>query len=191
MERIAIFSDIHANLTALNCVLKDIEKRNVNKIICLGDLVYKGTSPAETIDIVKEKCDVVLQGNCDEYMSRKEALEKKYWTRLKIGENRAQYLKELPVCYEFYLSGYLIRLFHASPFDLGKLYNPMYSNKNSSNEFRDMDNPEAMFENTEFIGKTKEDKVPDIVGYGHIHTPNIVRFKNKMIFNPGSVRNVC
>ena len=44
-----------------------------------------------------------------------------------------------------------------------------------------------LFKNTEFIGKTQNDKIPDIVGYGHIHTPNIVRFKNKMIFNPGSV----
>ena len=44
-----------------------------------------------------------------------------------------------------------------------------------------------LFENTEFIGKTPNDPVPDIVGYGHIHTPNIVRTHNKTIFNPGSV----
>src|SRR5699024_6904804 len=44
-----------------------------------------------------------------------------------------------------------------------------------------------LFKNTEFIGKTVEDPIPDIVGYGHIHTPNIVRTHNKTIFNPGSV----
>ena len=63
----------------------------------------------------------------------------------------------------------------------------MYSNKNSSNENREIDNPEVMFENTKLIGKKKSDKVPDIIGYGHIHTPHIVRFKNKTLFNTGSV----
>lgn len=37
------------------------------------------------------------------------------------------------------------------------------------------------------FGKNKTDKIPDIIGYGHIHTPNIFRIGNKMIFNPGSI----
>ena len=57
----------------------------------------------------------------------------------------------------------------------------MYSNKNSSNENREIDNPEVMFENTKLLGKKKTDKIPDIVGYGHIHTPHIVRFKKQNI----------
>ena len=104
MERIAIFSDIHANLTALEAVLEDISKRKIDKVMCLGDLVYKGVSPAEVIDIVKEKCDVVLRGNCDAYIGNRDALDKKYWTRLKIGEERAEYLRNLPIFHEFYLS---------------------------------------------------------------------------------------
>ena len=44
-----------------------------------------------------------------------------------------------------------------------------------------------LFENTEFIGKSKSDPIPDIVGYGHIHTPNLLRIRNKTLFNPGSV----
>lgn len=186
MERIAIFSDIHANFTALKAVLEDIEKRNVDKIMCLGDIVFKGVSPAETIDIIKEKCDVVLKGNCDEFVADNPQ-EEKYWTRMKIGNERAKYLKELPVFHEFYLSGYLIRLFHASPNSLDEIYNPMYSNKNSKKRNHEIDNPETMFTNTSFLGKDSNAKIPDIVGYGHIHTPNIVRFKNKTLFNPGSL----
>ena len=187
MKRIAIFSDVHANLTALKAVLDDIDKRKMDKIICLGDLIYKGVSPSEVIDLVKEKCDIVLQGNCDEYIGNKEALEKKYWTRLKIGEERAEYLRNLPICCEFYLSGHLIRLFHASPVSLVALYNPMYSNKNSKNANREIEDPEDMFKNTYLLGKNSNDLIPDIVGYGHIHTPHIVRYKNKTIFNTGSV----
>ena len=59
----------------------------------------------------------------------------------------------------------------------------MFSNKNN----REIDNPELLFENTKLLGKKKSDKIPDIVGYGHIHTPHIVRFKNKTLFNTGSV----
>ena len=47
--------------------------------------------------------------------------------------------------------------------------------------------PEDLFKNTEFIGKTSKDPEPDIVGYGHIHTPCLVRYKNKTLFNTGSV----
>lgn len=187
MEKIAVFSDVHANLTALQAVLEDIRKRGINKIICLGDMIYKGVSPAETIDILKENCDVVLIGNCDEHMSNNIALEKKYWTRMKIGEKRVEYIKSLPVFHEFYLSGYLIRLFHSSPFSLEHIYNPIYSNENSNYAHVELENPESLFENTNFIGKNENDRVPDIIGYGHTHTPNIVRFKNKMIFNPGTV----
>lgn len=187
MEKIAIFSDVHANLTALLAVLEDIQKRGIHKIICLGDMIYKGVSPAETIDILREKCDVLLLGNCDEYMANEHAQEKQFWTRSKMGEERAEYIRSLPVFYEFYMSGYLIRLFHSSPFGLGYMYNPMYSNKNSKYASLELEEPERLFENTEFIGKARKDKEPDIVGYGHTHSPNIVRFKNKMIFNPGSV----
>lgn len=187
MKRIAVFSDIHANLTALKAVFDDIEKRSIDKIICLGDLVYKGVRPSEVIDMVKEKCDIVIKGNCDQYIASDAALQHEYWTRLKIGEKRAKYLDSLPVCVEFYLSGHLVRLFHASPISLDALYNPMYSNKNSQNSSREIENPDTMFKNTELIGKGPNDKIPDIVGYGHIHTPNIVRFKNKTLFNTGSV----
>lgn len=89
--------------------------------------------------------------------------------------------------YEFYLSGYLIRLFHATPYNLNGIYNPMFSNKNTIYKNKEILDPQKMFDNTEFLGLNKNDKEPDIIGYGHIHTPFIVKFKNKTIFNTGSV----
>ena len=67
------------------------------------------------------------------------------------------------------------------------MYNPMYSNKSSKYASMEIENPEKLFENTPFINKGEDDKIPDIIGYGHIHSPNIVRLKNKTLFNPGSV----
>lgn len=61
--------------------------------------------------------------------------------------------------------------------------------RNHSTKYSDieLENPEMLFENTSFINKATSDAVPDIIGYGHLHTPFIVRFKNKALFNPGSV----
>lgn len=187
MEKIAIISDIHANKTALEAVFKDIEERNISRIFCLGDLVFKGVNPDFVIDEVKKRCEVVLKGNCDEAIASKNAIERKFWTRRKIGEERAEYLNKLPVMYEFYLSGHLIRIFHASPYGLHQVYNPIFSNKDTKYANHEIKDYKKLFQNTEFIGKTEYDAVPDIIGYAHIHTPSLYRFGNKTIFNTGSV----
>ena len=54
--RVAVISDIHANLEALDSVIKDIRKRNVDKIICLGDIIANNT-------ISKDVADVVIYGH--------------------------------------------------------------------------------------------------------------------------------
>lgn len=187
MDRIAIISDVHANITALNAVLEDIHSRGISRIYCLGDSVIKGCNPSLVIDKLRETCEVVLKGNCDESISSPNAISKKFWSRLKIGEERASYLNSLPISTEFYMSGRLIRLFHASPYSLSHIYNPMYSNQDSLRKVVELDSPLKLFDNTDFIGKTSNDPIPDIIGYGHIHTPSIFRYQNKMVFNTGSV----
>lgn len=187
MDKIAIISDVHGNITALNAVLKDIQKRNINKIFCLGDSITKCTHPDLVIDKIRQVCEVILIGNCDYSICKPSSKHKKFWSRNIIGEERAEFIASLPVSYEFYMSGHLIRLFHASPYNLDEIYNPMFSNKNSKYGSLEIDNPDRLFENTDFIGKTDEDPNPDIVGFGHIHTPFLVRHKNKTIFNTGSV----
>ena len=67
--KIAIISDIHGNLEALKATLKDIEKRKVDKIICLGDIIAKGVHPKECIELIRKNCEIVLQGNCDIHFS--------------------------------------------------------------------------------------------------------------------------
>jgi predicted phosphodiesterase len=62
----AIISDIHANLEALQAVLDDIEESGVERIICLGDIVGYGPDFETCIDIIAERCEVVLRGNHDE-----------------------------------------------------------------------------------------------------------------------------
>lgn len=187
MEKIAIISDVHGNITALNAVLDDIKKRNINRIFCLGDSIIKCTHPDLVIDKLREVCEVILIGNCDYAICRPEVKDRGFWSREVIGEERANFIFNLPKSYDFYMSGHLIRLFHASPYSLDGIYNPMFSNKNTVFPGTELESPEDLFKNTEFLGKTSDDKEPDIVGYGHIHTPLVVRYRNKTLFNPGSV----
>ena len=187
MDKIAIISDVHGNITALEAVIKDIKSKNINHIYCLGDSVLKSCNSDLVIDLLKEQCDIIIKGNCDEAVCRPDVPPGKFWTREKIGEERANFIYNLPVTYEFYMSGYLIRLFHSSPYGLDYMYNPMFSNDETIYSITELKNPLDLFENTPFIGKTPNDPIPDIIGYGHTHTPNIFRVKNKTIFNPGSV----
>jgi len=63
--RVGIFSDVHANLEALEIVLKAIEYENVDKTICVGDLVGYGPDPNQCIEKVMEIADIVVAGNHD------------------------------------------------------------------------------------------------------------------------------
>jgi predicted phosphodiesterase len=63
--RIAIISDIHANLEALEAVLKDIDSQKIDEITCLGDVIGYGANPNECIALVNQRCPTILLGNHD------------------------------------------------------------------------------------------------------------------------------
>jgi predicted phosphodiesterase len=63
--RLAILSDIHANLPALEAVLADIEGAGLAELWCLGDVVGYGAQPDECTRLVRERCDLCLVGNHD------------------------------------------------------------------------------------------------------------------------------
>ncbi len=63
--KIALISDVHSNLEALEAVLRDIEKEGVEKIHFLGDAVGYGTDPNQCIKLLAKHCDIKLLGNHD------------------------------------------------------------------------------------------------------------------------------
>src|SRR5436190_5376109 len=63
--RLAILSDIHANLPALEAVLADIEGAGVGELWCLGDVVGYGAQPDECATLVADRCALCLVGNHD------------------------------------------------------------------------------------------------------------------------------
>ena len=182
--KIAIISDLHSNLEATKKVFEDIKNRNVSKIICLGDLVAKGHHPNECIDLVKKNCFIVLRGNTDRHFSQEhcldeiEEVEKRrvIWNQKMINDENKQYLSNLPFCHEFYMSGSLIRLFHAHP---QKDNIPVLNLDTVSTKSK-------MFEPS---GNTISQKNADVVIYGHIHHQYLDKLYNKTLINVGSVGN--
>jgi predicted phosphodiesterase len=64
--RVAVLSDIHANLHALEAVAKDVEDAAADEVWCLGDVVGYGGHPHEALAWVEEHADVLVKGNHDE-----------------------------------------------------------------------------------------------------------------------------
>lgn len=62
--RFGVISDIHANQVALESVLDDMPN-DLDGIVCCGDIVGYGPKPRECVEIVKDVCDVYVQGNHD------------------------------------------------------------------------------------------------------------------------------
>ena len=183
--KIAIISDIHGNLEALKATLKNIEERRVDKIICLGDIIAKGVHFKECIELIQKNCDVVIQGNCDRYFSEKhidietkpeEERKRIGWIQSIISEENRNYLLNLPFCYEFYMSGSLVRLFHATPED-------------DSKAITNVDKIETKYRMFLPSKNTVSQNVADIVIHGHIHHPYMDKLYNKTLINVGSVGN--
>ncbi len=62
---IAVFSDVHSNLEALDSVLADMRACGVEQFVCLGDIVGTGASPAECLELIRALACPVLQGDQD------------------------------------------------------------------------------------------------------------------------------
>jgi len=72
--KIAVLSDIHSNLEALERALAEIEATGVDAVYCLGDVVGYNADPGACVDLVREHCTGVVQGNHDVAVAREEAV---------------------------------------------------------------------------------------------------------------------
>lgn len=156
MERIAIVSDIHGNMTAWEAVWKDIQQRGIERIFCLGDLVGKGPQPAEAVDQIRAACEVVVRGNWDELVAVNQDVTDFTWQAERLGADRVAYLASLPFSYELKLSGRDVRFVHASPQSVYHRVQP----------WDEMNKRLAMFEPP---ADEAGSGLADVVGYGDVH----------------------
>jgi protein phosphatase len=175
LDRIALISDIHGNLPALEAVLDDIARRGIARILCLGDLEGRGPRGPEVVDRVRACCEAVVRGNWEDGLAD---LQNDHplarWYRARLGPDRLAYLAALPFTFELELSGRRIRLLHASPHSL---YEHVFPYEPEERLLR-------MFENTAMTG---DGPLPDVVIYGDTHVPIWLPLGSRVLLNVGSV----
>lgn len=178
--RIATISDIHSNLYALNEVLADIEKRNVDMVVCTGDLVGYATRPNEVIETLRKNKVLTIIGNYDEAIgnfkiicgcdypdpkdAEKASLSMKFTSEETTDENKA-YLRNLPKEAVISFNNKTIRFVHGST----RLINE-YLKENSKEADEVMNNIDE-----------------DILVCGHTHIPYVKSYGEKLLVNAGSV----
>src|SRR4051795_8612329 len=119
--RLAILSDIHANLPALEAVLGDIEGTDIRQLWCLGDVVGYGAQPDECARLVADRCELCLVGNhdlavlgeLDDSSFSPAAAAAVRWTRETARPETIDFLRPLEPSDE----SHEVALYHASPRD--------------------------------------------------------------------------
>jgi len=112
--QIALIADLHGNWPATQALERDLARRKVDRLYCLGDIVGKGPSSDRTFDWAVANCDLILGGNWDYGVGyRQYSPDSYYWEQL--GEQRLRTLRNLPMEKTLNLSGRHIRLFHGRP----------------------------------------------------------------------------
>ena len=118
-SRIAVLSDIHANLHALESALAFIDRAHVDDVFCLGDIVGYGANPNECVALVRKHCRATVKGNHD--LAATDLVHANYftapgktaaiWTNKTLTQDNFDYLASLPMIQT--TAG--ITLVHSSP----------------------------------------------------------------------------
>ncbi|WP_134741088.1 metallophosphoesterase family protein [Nocardioides sp. 503] len=179
-DRIALISDVHGNLTALEAVLADIDARGITRVFNLGDYVGKGPRGREVVERCQERCEVNILGNWDDFLSdpdREFDNDDLRWWNDQLGPGQGEWLRGLPFCHDFLVSGRQTRLMHASAQTVHRRVRYVHDEA----EFL------GQFANTAATG---DGPVPDLVGYADTHDPFYeTQHERRTLFNTGSVGN--
>lgn len=184
--RIAIFSDVHANLPAMEAVRDHMEGQGFDAVFCLGDLGGYASQPNEVQQVIMAMGCPTVMGNYDEgvgferddcgchyvkpfdiEMSNVSFL----WTREHTTEANKAWLRELPREIRLEVEGHRVLLCHGSP--------------RSTTEYLFEDRSDAFLR--QFVKGGRDDAHADIIVYGHTHVPYHREVEGVHFINSGSV----
>jgi predicted phosphodiesterase len=136
MRRIGLYSDVHANLPALQAVLDHMHAEGITERYCLGDLVGYGPHPAEVVERMRALGDPVVQGNYDRALGARlrdsgggfstpqetlDAAESFAFTIAAVSPQDERYLSALPREIALQIDGARILLCHGTPRRINEL----------------------------------------------------------------------
>jgi len=198
--KIAIFSDVNGNLTALEAVLTDIKKQAPDLVFFAGDLCLYGARPAACLNRLQQEHISAIYGDKDKLLSnqpllsdniQKEERERRQdiegivdWTWAQLNEDERAWLRTLP----------FHRRISPTPNPVDDLF---IVHANPQNVNQPIYPPEA--EQKEIYGKIKQpdddpslrhlldDLFAGVLAFGHVKVPNIRRWQNIILANISSV----
>ncbi|MDR0719084.1 MAG: metallophosphatase family protein [Treponema sp.] len=186
--KLLILSDIHANLSAFEAILKK-EKSGVDLVICLGDLVGYGPEPNECITLARQSCDIILGGNHDLGAAGKTAI-KEFSSR--AGESLVWTMSALTSENKSFLAGLDSRkvwegilLSHGGPGD--SVWSYILSEGDAQTSFRSAEFAVSFFGHTHLPSVFLQYQESCTAAYG---SPDLTIESDKdlrMLINPGSV----
>jgi putative phosphoesterase len=178
--RIALLSDIHGNLTALDAVLADMRTQGpFDQVVVAGDLVWAGPWPAEVVDAVRALNAAVIQGNTDAFFQRESGetppgkQEERFlahleWMLAKLGPARAAYLAGLPFSHRIEPEAdQALLVVHANPHDQEHALLPRMNATQLGELLADTGDWAAL-------------------AFGHLHIPFIAHWQDRLLINVAS-----
>lgn len=176
--KIALISDIHGNLTALEAVLADIRRRGADQIVCLGDLATLGPQPREVIARLRELDCPGIMGNHDAALLQPEAAGHYHiappliptlnWCAEQLDETDLAFLNKLIPAGEIsFGAGATLGCYHGSPFS------------NTDNIFPQTPEEELQ----RWFGNQQA----AVFAGGHTHIAMVRPYRDALVINPGSV----
>jgi predicted phosphodiesterase len=200
--RIAVFSDVHGNLTALDAVLEHIrEQPEIDQIIFAGDLCLFGPRPAECLARIEETGIGAIYGNTDQWIAqtqppaapqempeaeqeswRRHIGELCHWTAEQLGSMGLAWLRVLPFDRRASPTVYAqddLLIVHANPVDVSQVIFP--SEADQKQRFGRVRQPDSE------LGPLLQDTLTGVLAYGHLHIPGVRRWRNLTLVNVSSV----
>lgn len=176
--RVALISDLHGNLTALETVLEDLDHERPDRVLCLGDVAATGPQPRETVELLRGVGCTVVMGNADDELLQaipdagneegRKFVEIDRWCAEQLAPEHLDYLREFRPTLEVSLgSERTLLCFHGSPL--------------SFDDIVVATTPE------EELARVFPERGAAVMAGGHTHGQFVRQYGETMLINPGSV----
>ena len=185
--RIAVFSDVHGNLAALEAVLQDIARRQVDEVVFAGDLCVAGPRPAACLERVRQMNIPCIYGNTDHWLlgiseppERMKSMSE--WALAQLNQNQRAWLRSLPLAHRISptdSTGDDLLIVHANPKDAYWLIFPPETEQMT--HYGRIRQPDSDLD--EWLAGTEA----AVLAYGHLHIPNIRHWGDLVLANISSV----
>lgn len=171
--KIAVFSDIHSCYLKMVAVFADMEKYQIDKYVCLGDIIGYGDKPEETINLLMKKNVISVRGNHELAMFDKQYLE--YFPKsikqplldniAVLSKNSVEYLKNTPPFIKFKNCHFV----HGTPPDKITTY---------------------IYDVTDYYLKSLFNNSPEQIFFtGHTHKLKLITYKNSIVLRQRIIKD--